>query len=87
VRKREEMSKYKEDLDKYRAEKETLSSRRPSQSSSQPNIKHNPLSNPLPYNVQNPYILKQLEKNNTGMLKNASYLANIGNSNLYEPNK
>jgi hypothetical protein len=81
------MSKYKEDLDKYRAEKETLSSRRPSQSSSQPNIKHNPLSNPLPYNVQNPYILKQLEKNNSGMLKNASYLANIGNSNLYEPNK
>jgi hypothetical protein len=81
------MNKYKEDLDKYRADKEVMSRRRASEGSFQPAIKHNPVSNPVPYNLQNPYILKQLEKNNSGMLKNASYLANIGNSNLYEPNK
>jgi hypothetical protein len=86
LRKREDMNKYKEDLDKYRSDKESLSRRHPTENIYQPVLKHNPVSNPLPYNLQNPYILKQLEKNNPGVLKN-SYLANIGISNFYELNK
>jgi hypothetical protein len=37
---------------------------------------HNILTNPLPFNVQNPYILKDMG------LKNASYLANKGSQNI-----
>lgn len=77
------MAKYKEDLDRHVQEKETMNKRRNSESfSTLAPQKHNPLSNPLPYNVQNPYILKQLERNTSGQLRNASYLANIGNNNL-----
>lgn len=36
---------------------------------------HNPLINPMPYNIQNPYILKQMTKQ--------SYLASRGSQNFY----
>lgn len=32
----------------------------------------------MPYNIQNPYILKELQRG----MKNTSYLAGIGNANL-----
>ena len=38
---------------------------------------HNPLTNPIPYNIQNPYILKEM-----GAPKNPSYLAMKGSQNL-----
>lgn len=79
------MTKYKSDLDKNVVDKGmTLTRRRSSESASILPSKHNPLYNPLPYNVQNPYILKQMERNSSGLIKN-SYLANIGNSNLVNP--
>ena len=80
------MYKYKEDLDRNRADKE-MQRRRPSDSTPHINNKHNPLVNPLPFNVQNPYILKQMERNNTALTRNGSYLAGIGSSGLHEPNK
>lgn len=36
---------------------------------------HNPLINPMPYNIQNPYILKEMNKQ--------SYLASRGSHNFY----
>ena len=38
---------------------------------------HNILTNPMPFNIQNPYILKQM-----GIQKNPSYLAMKGSQNL-----
>lgn len=38
---------------------------------------HNILTNPMPYNIQNPYILRQM-----GVQKNPSYLALKGSQNL-----
>lgn len=76
------MNKYREDLDRNRTEKE-MQRRRPSESTPHLNNKHNPLVNPLPFNVQNPYILKQLERN-----RNGSYLASLGSNGLQpEPSK
>lgn len=85
VRRREEMNKYKEDLDKNMVEKNEINKRRNSESTALLTNKHNPIFNPLPYNVQNPYILKQMEKSSSGVLKNSSYLANIGSSNIVNP--
>ena len=39
---------------------------------------HNVLTNPLPYNIQNPYILKEM----TGLKTPSSYLAMKGSQNL-----
>jgi hypothetical protein len=39
-----------------------------------PNEHHNALINPLPYNIQNPYILREMNKQ--------SYLASRGNQNF-----
>ncbi len=54
------MSKYKEDLDKFKTEKDLARSRTMSQQQNMklPQDHHNALINPLPYNIQNPYILK-----------------------------
>jgi hypothetical protein len=54
------MVKYKEDLDRGRSEREYLKYR---SVTDQENLKlateqHNTLINPLPYNIQNPYILR-----------------------------
>lgn len=38
---------------------------------------HNVLTNPIPYNIQNPYILKEM-----GAPRNPSYLAIKGSQNL-----
>jgi len=86
MRRREQMNKYREDLDRNRADKE-IQRRRPSESTPQLNGKHNPLVNPIPFNLQNPYILKQMERNSSGLVRNGSYLAGIGSSGLQEPNK
>ena len=77
------MSKYKDDLDRNIHDKDQINKRKGSESSVNLSNKHNPLCNPMPYNVQNPYILKQMERNNSGLLRNnGSYLANIGSNNL-----
>ena len=39
---------------------------------------HNPMVNPIPYNIQNPYILKEM----TGLKTPSSYLAMKGSQNL-----
>lgn len=39
-----------------------------------PNDQHNALINPLPYNIQNPYILREMNRQ--------SYLASRGNQNV-----
>lgn len=44
--------------------------------------RHNPLKNPLPYNIQNPYILRQMNSS-YAYGKNQSYLASIANGNLW----
>lgn len=77
------MNKYREDLDKNRVDRD-MQRKRPSESTPHLNNKHNPLVNPMPFNLQNPYILKQLERNNS---RNGSYLAGLGSSGLQEPNK
>lgn len=77
-KKKEEYEKYREDLDKLRDGRQYRS-----QSQSEtglnkiPQGSHNILTNPLPYNIQNPYILKEM-----GIPKNQSYLAMKGIENL-----
>ena len=55
------MEKYREDLDKLRSNKEEIRNSR--LKSEQSNLKlqgdlHNAIVNPVPYNIQNPYILR-----------------------------
>lgn len=65
-RKKEEMEQYRHDLDKIMQDKLAQSRKntqqlQPSNSYSHAsNISeyHNPVTNPLPYNIQNPYILR-----------------------------
>jgi hypothetical protein len=74
-RKKEEHERYREDLDKIRQFR--------SQTQSEtglhkvPEEFHNIITNPLPYNIQNPYLLKEM-----AMPKNHSYLAMKGEGNL-----
>lgn len=70
------MSKYKEDLDKVKNDKEYFRTRTMSEQQTMklPNDQHNTLINPLPYNIQNPYILKEMNRQ--------SYLASRGNQNF-----
>lgn len=44
-----------------------------------PSDQHNTLINPLPYNIQNPYILKEMNRQ--------SYLASRGNQNFNNPHQ
>ena len=67
----------RKDLDKIKVDKDNLSRSRTL--SEQQNIKlpqdqHHALINPLPYNIQNPYILREMNRQN--------YLASRGNLNL-----
>lgn len=70
------MTKYKQDLDKVKNDKDYFRTRTMSEQQSMrlPNDQHNALINPLPYNIQNPYILREMNRQ--------SYLANIGNQNV-----
>jgi len=54
------MIKYKEDLDRYKNEKETINNSRSEATNLGRVESHNPLINPLPYNIQNPYLLKEM---------------------------
>ena len=72
----EEMAKYKEDRDKVRHEKEVFKTR---SMSDHQNVRlhsdqHNALINPLPYNIQNPYILREMN--------HQSYLASRASQNF-----
>ena len=71
------MAKYKEDLDKVRNEKDMFKTRSMSehQNVRLPGDQHNALINPLPYNIQNPYILREMNRQQ-------SYLANRGSQNF-----
>ena len=55
---------YKEELDKATEEKERSKSKRKLGVMNDFNrvnmVDHNPLNNPVPFNIQNPYILRQL---------------------------
>lgn len=70
------MAKYREDLDKVKNDKEYFRTRTMSEQQSMklPSDQHNTLINPLPYNIQNPYIIKEMNRQ--------SYLANRGNQNF-----
>lgn len=60
-RKLEEMAKYRHDLDKVVQQKETLKrSRTEAHTIHYPESQHNAIINPLPYNIQNPYILREM---------------------------
>lgn len=63
------MAKYREDLDKVREEQDYIKKRSLSE---RQNIKfyadmpqHNAIVNPLPYNIQNPYILREMNRQNS----------------------
>lgn len=46
---------------------------------------HNPLSNPMPFNMQNPYLLKEYQRNNIQAPSSAqqrNYLAQVATNNL-----
>lgn len=77
----EEMAKYREDLDKVKNDKEYFRTRTMSEQQSMkiPSDQHNTLINPLPYNIQNPYILKEMNRQ--------SYLASRGNQNFNSPHQ
>jgi DNA polymerase sigma len=64
---------YKHDLDKFMQNK--LDQSRKLNTKTEANIKysenyHNPLINPLPFNIQNPYLIKEIQKNNSQMMRN-----------------
>lgn len=75
----EDMSKYKEDLDKLKADNYSfkLKSFSEQQNIKMPENHHHALINPLPYNIQNPYILKEMNKQ--------TYLATRGDSKFRSP--
>lgn len=74
----EEMGKYKEDLDKFKLSKDEMTRSRVK--SEQNNLKmvpdshHNAIINPMPYNIQNPYILREMGRQN--------YLGQRANQNI-----
>ena len=72
-RKLHEMQKYKEDLDYTRGQPITASRQRSITNPSLPmrnndfNVggvgdRHNPMVNPMPFNIQNPYILREMKR-------------------------
>jgi hypothetical protein len=78
------MNKYKEDLDKLKTDKYNLSQSQlhnpesPSKCTNFLNLanskldRHNALLNPVPFNIQNPYILKEMQRKNM-LFSNPSY--------------
>ena len=66
------MNKYKEDLDqsspispkmsRVREKSYTGSAKVNDFNTSQMEDRHNPMVNPLPYNIQNPYILREMKR-------------------------
>lgn len=70
------MAKYKEDLDKVKSDKDMTRNRTLSDQYNMklPSDQHNALINPLPFNIQNPYILREMNRQ--------SYLASRGNQNF-----
>lgn len=69
------MNKYKQDLDKVKTDKDLYKSRTVSEQQARlPSEQHNAIINPLPYNIQNPYIIREMNRQ--------SYLASIGNQNV-----
>ena len=44
---------------------------------------HNALLNPLPHNIQNPYILKEIQSLKEQQEKRPSHLANIATQNFH----
>lgn len=57
------MKKYKEDLDQLKVSNEEYSrSRSEKHIFNVPDGQHHLLINPLPYNIQNPYILKEMHR-------------------------
>lgn len=70
-----EMTRYREDLDKLKNERYSMKHLpTPEKESKVAKDQHHALINPIPFNIQNPYILKDL--------KEQSYLANLGNQNI-----
>jgi hypothetical protein len=70
---------YRNDLDRNVQDKLAMSRKNYPQSSD-PMLKvstdyHNPLVNPLPYNIQNPYILKEMQKMSTQNVRHDPTLA------------
>ncbi len=70
---------YRNDLDRIVQDKLVISRKHQPQLSD-PKLKvssdfHNPLVNPLPYNIQNPYILKEMQKMSTHNVRNDPTLA------------
>lgn len=71
---------YRNDLDRNVQDKLVMSRKNYPPQSSDPMLKvstdyHNPLVNPLPYNIQNPYILKEMQKMSTHNVRNDPTLA------------
>jgi hypothetical protein len=72
VKRKETEMKYKEDLDKLITEKEITHLRTIRQDSKAfyPSVldaNHNPLYNPVPYTIQNPYILREMRRSMSPM--------------------
>jgi hypothetical protein len=76
-RKRQEIEKYREDLEIMARGRSSSDRRGSSEVVLRPEY-HNILTNPMPYNIQNPYLLKE-------MGKNPSYLAMKGSQHLQQP--
>ena len=75
---KDEVAKYRENLDMMLEGKDRYQSDKGvSLAAMRPEF-HNVLTNPLPYNIQNPYILKEM----TGLRNPSSYLAMKGSQNL-----
>lgn len=77
------MNKYKEDLDQSSPNPITKNSRLREKSYSGPSKnndfntskledRHNPMVNPLPYNLQNPYIIKEMKRKQEYMQQSGS---------------
>ena len=72
------MGKYREDLDMILERRNRVQSEKGvSLAAMRPEF-HNVLTNPIPYNIQNPYILKEMG----GQKNPSSYLATKGSQNL-----
>ena len=69
------MSRYREDLDKVKQHQHDIRNKSVSELELKyPFEQHHPLINPIPYNLQNPYIKRDLEQQ--------SYFARVGNQNI-----
>ena len=73
------MELYKNDLDRLMQDKLAHSRKNYQAQHSDPRFKvsedyHNPLVNPLPYNIQNPYILREMQRMSTQNVRNEQNL-------------